>query len=133
MSFVDVRERVRDSPARARSLLTVRAAISSARDLEAPWSFALSLMCSYCRARLLPFWTPRGGIFDSFPGSISAYPVRDGAQPAGGHAPPAGRRRSMGHDRLERRVELRQSRAHERAQTSAPPAKIAAEIQNAVV
>ena len=36
MSCVDVRERVRDSPERARSLLTVRAAISSARDSEAP-------------------------------------------------------------------------------------------------
>ena len=31
MSSVDVRERWRDSPLRARSLLTVRAAISSAR------------------------------------------------------------------------------------------------------
>ena len=47
MSLVDVRERVRDSPARARSLLTVRAAISSARSSEAPWSFCASLMCSY--------------------------------------------------------------------------------------
>ena len=47
MSLVDVRERWRDSPERARSLLTVRAAISSARSSERPWSFWLSLMCSY--------------------------------------------------------------------------------------
>ena len=32
---------------RARSLLTVRAAISSARDSLAPWRRSLSLMCSY--------------------------------------------------------------------------------------
>src|SRR3954452_7102518 len=62
MSCVEVREAVRDSPERARSLLTVRAAISSARDSDAPWSFWLSLMCSYWRARLVPFLTPRGGI-----------------------------------------------------------------------
>src|SRR3954447_20109637 len=62
MSWVDVRERSRDSPLRARSLFTVRAAISSARSSEAPWSSWLSLMCSYCRARLVPFFTPRGGI-----------------------------------------------------------------------
>jgi hypothetical protein len=47
MSWVDVRDRVRDSPLRARSLLTVRAAISSARDSDAPCDFWLSLMCSY--------------------------------------------------------------------------------------
>jgi hypothetical protein len=47
MSRVDVRERVRDSPERARSLFTVRAAISSARSSDAPWRFSLSLMCSY--------------------------------------------------------------------------------------
>jgi hypothetical protein len=35
------------SPARALSLLTVRAAISFARFVEAPCSFAESLMCSY--------------------------------------------------------------------------------------
>ena len=50
---VEVRERVRDSPERARSLLTVRAAISFARLVERPWSCSLSLMCSYCRSRLL--------------------------------------------------------------------------------
>ena len=66
MSSVDVRERVRDSPERARSLLTVRAAISSALDSLAPCDFSLALMCSYWRARLLPGFTPLGGIFSSF-------------------------------------------------------------------
>jgi hypothetical protein len=66
MSRVDARERCRDSPLRARSLLTVRAAISSARPSDAPCSFWLSLMCSYCRARFVPFLTPRGGIVASF-------------------------------------------------------------------
>jgi hypothetical protein len=36
MSSVDVRERSRDSPLRARSLFTVRAAISSATGFRAP-------------------------------------------------------------------------------------------------
>jgi len=49
MSRVDERELVRDSPACARSLLTVRAAISFARLVEAPRFFSPSLMCSYCR------------------------------------------------------------------------------------
>src|SRR3954454_17997842 len=62
MSCVEVRERSRDSPCRARSLLTVRAAISSARSSEAPCSSWLSFMCSYCRARLVPGLTPRGGM-----------------------------------------------------------------------
>src|SRR5689334_23917421 len=62
MSCVDVLERVRDSPERARSLFTVRAAISSARDSLAPCFFSLFLMCSYCRARFVPFLTPRGGM-----------------------------------------------------------------------
>jgi hypothetical protein len=41
------------SPARARCLLTVRAAISSARSSERPSSFSDSLMCRYWRSRLL--------------------------------------------------------------------------------
>src|SRR5437763_16242275 len=61
MSRVEVRERVRLSPLRARSLLTVRAAISSARPSETPRSRWESLTCSYWRARLVPFLTPRGG------------------------------------------------------------------------
>jgi hypothetical protein len=44
---VEVFERVRDSPERARSLLTVRAAISSARPVDAPRCLALDLTCWY--------------------------------------------------------------------------------------
>jgi hypothetical protein len=44
---IETRERVRDSPERARSLFTVRAAISSARPVDAPRFFALALMCWY--------------------------------------------------------------------------------------
>src|SRR3954452_5760289 len=69
MSCVDVRERWRDSPLRARSLLTVRAAISSARSSDLPCSSWLSLTCSYWRARFVPFLTPRGGIDGSPSGS----------------------------------------------------------------
>src|SRR5690242_21465721 len=65
-SLIDDRLAVRDSPARARSLFTVRAAISSARLVELPRFFALFLIASYSRARLLPFFTPRGGIAISF-------------------------------------------------------------------
>ena len=56
---------MRDSPARAFSLFTVRAAISSARDSDAPWLFVLFLISSYWRARLVPFFTPRGGMTTS--------------------------------------------------------------------
>src|SRR5215207_5821161 len=87
MSCVEVRDRDRDSPERARSLLTVRAAISSARDSDAPCSFSLSLMCSYCRARLVPFWTPRGGIarsFRSFGHGLPAARAGDARSTAGG-------------------------------------------------
>src|SRR5438034_3151382 len=62
MSLVDVRERVRDSPERARSFCTVRAAISFALLSDAPPSRSDCLMCSYWRARFVPFLTPRGGI-----------------------------------------------------------------------
>src|ERR1700739_1933203 len=51
MSRVDVLLAVRDSPDRARSLLTVLAAISVARFGLSPRCFALSFMCSYCRSR----------------------------------------------------------------------------------
>ena len=50
------------SPFRARSLFTVRAAISSAVSSDSPRSRAESLMCSYWRARFVPFSTPRGGM-----------------------------------------------------------------------
>jgi hypothetical protein len=52
MSRVDVFERCRASPDRARSLFTVLAAISLARPVLAPLLLALSLMCSYWRSRL---------------------------------------------------------------------------------
>src|SRR5687767_9959284 len=76
MSRVDVRERCRDSPERARSLFTVRAAISSARSSERPCSLALCLTCSYWRARLVPFLIPRGGMGTSFGGSTEGIPGR---------------------------------------------------------
>src|SRR5690349_14281165 len=66
MSRVDDRDLVRDEPERARSLLTVRAAISFARDVERPCLRSLSLMCSYWRASFVPFFTPRGGMCASF-------------------------------------------------------------------
>ena len=52
MSWVEVLLAVLASPERARSLFTVRAAISSARLVLSPRCFALALMCSYCRSRL---------------------------------------------------------------------------------
>jgi hypothetical protein len=55
MSRADVRLAVLASPDRARSLFTVRAAISSAissaRLVPSPRRSALALMCSYCRSR----------------------------------------------------------------------------------
>ena len=65
MSCVEVFERVRDSPLRAFSLFTVRAAISSARDSDAPLLLELFLISSYWRARFVPFFTPRGGMATS--------------------------------------------------------------------
>src|ERR1051326_6210141 len=47
MSLVDERDAVLASPLRARSLLTVAAAICFARLVEVPRFLALSLMCSY--------------------------------------------------------------------------------------
>ena len=52
MSRVEVLLAVLALPERARSLFTVRAAISSARLVLSPRRFALALMCSYCRSRL---------------------------------------------------------------------------------
>src|SRR6478672_1719587 len=51
MSSVEVRLACLDSPCRARSLFTVRAAISSASSSLRPRSSRPSLMCSYCRSR----------------------------------------------------------------------------------
>src|SRR5947208_11101912 len=62
MSRVEVRERLALSPLRARSLFTVRAAVSSARPSDTPRSRWAPLMCSYWRARLVPFLTPAGGM-----------------------------------------------------------------------
>src|SRR5215208_2815516 len=58
MSCRDVREDSFASPLRARSLFTVRAAISLAFSVEAPSFLTLSLTCSYCRSRLSlqAFW-----------------------------------------------------------------------------
>src|SRR5262249_62179226 len=68
MSRVEVLDDCRASPVRARSLLTVRAAISLARLVDAPRSLALSFTCSYCRSRLflhafcrMDAGCPRGG------------------------------------------------------------------------
>src|SRR5689334_12122868 len=52
MSSVDVLLFWSASPERARSLLTVRAAISSAVSSSRPRSSSPSLMCSYWRSRL---------------------------------------------------------------------------------
>ena len=59
---VELRDLVLDSPERARFFCTVRAAISLAREGDAPRLRALRLILSYCRARFVPFLTPRGGI-----------------------------------------------------------------------
>jgi hypothetical protein len=53
---------LRASPLCARCLFTVRAAISFARRVDTPRRFSDDLTCSYCRARFVPFLTPRGGI-----------------------------------------------------------------------
>jgi hypothetical protein len=59
---LDLRELdLRVWPDSRRCLLTVRAAISSARSLLMPRFFPDCLMCLYCRLRLLLF-TPRGGM-----------------------------------------------------------------------
>src|SRR5687767_965800 len=63
-SFTEERRAVLDSPWRARSLLTVRAAISSARSVDSPRFLALALMCLYCRFR---FGEDPAGIACSFP------------------------------------------------------------------
>src|SRR4051812_39977049 len=76
MSSSDSRDASRVLPARARSLLTVRAAISSALLTERPCSRSLSLTCSYIRSHLLPFGTPLGGIAASFQRfSPAGYPT----------------------------------------------------------
>ena len=66
-------------PARAFSRLTVRAAFSSARFSDAPAAFAESLMCSYWRARFVPFLTPDGGMSSS---SCRVVPARLPVRPS---------------------------------------------------
>ena len=51
MSRVDDLDAVRDSPLRARSLLTVAAAICFARFVDDPRFFALDSTCWYWRSR----------------------------------------------------------------------------------
>ena len=65
MSCFDVRLAVLASPDRARSLFTVRAAISFARPLLSPRRSALVSMCRYCRSRL--GLDPRGMRATSWP------------------------------------------------------------------
>src|SRR5204863_7336099 len=79
MSRVDVRERCRDSPDRARSFCTVRAAISFARPSEVPRCRCERLTCSYCLARFVPFLTPRGGIWCLLLGVAPGYTCAGGA------------------------------------------------------
>src|SRR5690348_1814373 len=94
MSWIDVRDRDRDSPERARSLFTVLAAISSARSSPVPRSSWLSLMCSYWRARFVPFFTPRGGmshLHRRTNGSYETYPAAiEGNGRSGRHGRVAG-------------------------------------------
>jgi hypothetical protein len=66
MSSTELREAVFDWPRCARSLLTVRAAISFDRAIDVPESRSLSLMCSYLRSCL--------GVHVS--GMAGAYPHR---------------------------------------------------------
>jgi hypothetical protein len=75
MSSFDSRDEVLASPLRARSLLTVRAAISSASSVDDPRSFKESLMCSYWRARFEPFLTPRGGMTNLLSSAVVDGPV----------------------------------------------------------
>ena len=75
MSLVELREAVRDSPERAFSLFTVRAAISSARLSERPACFSLFLTCSYWRARLVPFLTPVVASVSSSSAYTGVYPL----------------------------------------------------------
>ena len=62
------------SPERARSLFTVRAAISSALSSDAPRSLTLYLMCLYCRSRFL--LQACCGISTPFVGSGRDFPER---------------------------------------------------------
>src|SRR5918996_1979804 len=82
MSVFESRDDSLASPLRARSLLTVRAAISSARSSDEPRSLSDSFTCSYCLARLLPFLTPRGGMSASSVEPREWYPGQRGRNAA---------------------------------------------------
>src|SRR5947207_1351660 len=97
MSFTDVRLRCLASPARARSLFTVRAAISSAVSSDRPRSRKPSLMCLYWRSRFL-FHACCGTAITphacraSTAGSVVEpsrveYPVAEGGKRCGQHLP----------------------------------------------
>src|SRR3954453_22590847 len=75
------------SPARARSLLTVRAAISSAVSVFSPRSTRPSLMWSYCRSRLL--FQACWGIAPPRRREWPVGPSRMGVPAARGHIPAA--------------------------------------------
>src|SRR5262245_26736425 len=103
MSVTEARLASRASPERARSLFTVRAAISSAVSSLRPCSFRPCLMCSYCRSRfaLQASW----GIGCSFhPGRLGSgpnpVPTRSGANSPGigtpRLGPPRGRLEGVG-------------------------------------
>src|SRR5213083_2709671 len=99
MSRTDVRLAVLASPERARSLFTVRAAISSARLVLSPRCFTLALMCSYCRSRLgldplgisaASRWRHwRSGMLQRAGVSTPRTAVHAGLQPDLVHPPPA--------------------------------------------
>ena len=84
MSVRESRDDVFASPARARSLLTVRAAISSPCPPTVPRSSRLSLMCSYWRSRFAlqalrrHLTPPSSWREESFPLSARVMPSRAG-------------------------------------------------------
>src|ERR1700709_2684121 len=96
MSSVDARLACLASPARARSLFTVRAAISSAVSSLRPWSSRPSLMCSYCRSRFalqaFGMVPPSIGLENRYPSSrrILGRPHQQLAEVAPGEQPAEG-------------------------------------------
>src|SRR5437899_2478411 len=99
MSRVELLERVRDSPERARSLLTVRAAIASALLSDAPRSLTLPLTCSYWRALFVPFLTPRGGMAHLLSSLASTIDTRYDHRDIRRHRAPANRSGGRAADR----------------------------------
>ena len=72
--MTDSREPVLDSPARARALVHRARRDLFGAALVDPRSSWLSLMCSYWRARFVPFFTPRGGITTSYESTVGLLP-----------------------------------------------------------